>query len=313
MRIAIVIPVYNGASTVGPLTDKILREWEGDAPRIVLVNDDSPDDADRVCRELAERHAGSVVYVRLARNFGEHNAVMAGLRHADADHVVIMDDDFQNPPAEAARLARHAAEHDCDVVYARYEKKEHDLWRNWGSRFNDAVANVLLDKPRDLYLSSFKCVNRFLVHEITRYEGPYPYIDGLILRATRRIGTLTVKHEPRAQGRSSYTVRKLVRLWLAMFVNFSVMPLRISAILGFASTALGLFFGLNVVIERLLKPDLPLGYASLMTALLVFGGAQLAMLGVIGEYLGRLFLTVNRTPQFVVRDVVGAPRDPGAP
>ncbi|MCL4233630.1 MAG: glycosyltransferase [Deltaproteobacteria bacterium] len=309
MRISIVIPVYGGAGTVGALCESLLREFAGRDTRIVLVNDDSPDSADEVCRALVGAHPDQVVYARLSRNFGEHNAVMAGLRLADGDFVLIMDDDFQNPPAEAVALADFAAANDFDVVYTRYERKAHSAWRNWGSRFNDLTASWLLQKPRGLYLSSFKCLSRFLVDEITRYDGPYPYIDGLVLRTTRRIGVLTVRHDPRDAGESTYSVRKLVRLWLNMFVNFSVMPLRLSTLAGFVAIVVGTLLGASVVIEKLLRPDTPMGYASIMTTLLVFSGMSLFMLGVTGEYVGRLFLTANRTPQYVIRDVMRQDRD----
>lgn len=303
MSLSIVIPVYNGAETVGPLVDRLIEVLGRDGLEIVLVNDGSPDHSDTVCRSIRQRHPGQVVYVELSRNFGEHNAVMAGLRHTTKDHVVIMDDDFQNPPEEVRRLADHARRHDYDVVYTRYPRKEHAWYRNLGSRFNDRVATVLLQKPSGLYLSSFKCLNRFTVREVLRYSGPYPYVDGLILRCTRRIGTIQVRHDPRTVGRSNYTLRKLVALWLNMFVNFSVLPLRLSTFAGFAFGALGVLLGMAVVVEKLLRPETPIGWASILVTLLTFSGVQLVMLGVVGEYLGRFFLSGNQTPQFVVRDV----------
>lgn len=303
MRISVVIPVYNGARTIGPLVDRLLEVRGTRGFQIVLVNDGSPDESDTVCRELQSSNPGVVVYVKLSRNFGEHNAVMAGLHHAKGDHVVIMDDDFQNPPEEVLRLVDHAIHHDLDVVYSRYASKQHHWFRNLGSRFNDQVATILLDKPRDLYLSSFKCLNQFTVQEILKYNGPYPYIDGLVLRCTRNIGTVEVRHDPRVEGRSNYTLRKLVRLWLNMFVNFSVLPLRVSMLLGFACGVLGLGLGILVIFERLTRPETPIGWASVIVTVLLFSGVQFLMLGLVGEYVGRLFLSGNQTPQFVVRDV----------
>jgi undecaprenyl-phosphate 4-deoxy-4-formamido-L-arabinose transferase len=153
-------------------------------------------------------------------------------------------------------------------------------------------------------LSSFKCLNRFIVGEILKYRGPYPYVDGIALRCTRNIGTIQVRHEPRREGRSNYTLRKLLRLWLNMFMNFSVMPLRVSTLLGLAWSVLGLLLGIQVVVERIVRPDVPVGWASVLIAILLFSGVQLVMLGLMGEYLGRLFLTENQTPQFVVSEVV---------
>ena len=304
MLTSIVIPVYNGASTIGPLVDRLLEVLPATTLQIVLVDDGSLDASDEVCRALSTRYAGVVTYVKLGRNFGEHNAVMAGLWHARGDYAVIMDDDFQNPPEEVGRLIDHARRHRYDVVYTYSELKHHHWLRNLGSRLNDRMANFMLGKPRHLYLSSFKCLSRFLVGEILKYRGPYPYIDGLALRCTRNIGTIEVRHAPRREGRSNYTARKLLGLWLNMFVNFSVMPLRVSTVVGLACSMLGLALGVEVLVERLVRPDVPMGWASVLVSVVLFSGVQLVMLGLLGEYLGRLFLTENQTPQFVVREVV---------
>lgn len=304
MTITIVIPVYNGSATIGPLVDRLIDVLSTEALQIVLVNDGSPDDSGRVCRALHAAYPEVVTYVELARNFGEHNAVMAGLRHAQGDYVVVMDDDFQNPPEEVWRLVEHARTHDYDVVYTHYPRKQHHWFRNLGSRLNGFVAALLLGKPRGLYLSSFKCLSRFAAGEILKYRGPYPYIDGLALRCTRHVGTIQVRHDPRREGQSNYTLRKLVRLWLNMFVNFSVMPLRLGAVAGFVLSALGFLWGLWLIVERWLTPDMPAGWTSLAVLVIFFSGVQLMTLGLLGEYLGRLFLTSNQTPQFVVRDVL---------
>jgi len=309
MLISVVIPVYNGAGTIGPLVQRLLEASAERTLQIVLVDDGSLDASDEVCRSLSARHPGVVTFVKLARNFGEHNAVMAGLWHARGDYVVIMDDDFQNPPEEVGRLIDHALQHGHDIVYTYFPVKHHHWARNLGSRLNDQVANFMLDKPRDLYLSSFKCMSRFLVDQILKYRGPYPYIDGLALRCSQNIGTVAVSHAPRREGRSNYTLRKLFRLWLNMFVNFSVMPLRVATVVGLAASALGVALGVEAMVERLVRPGVPVGWASVLVPIVLLSGVQLVMLGLLGEYLGRLFLTENQTPQFVVREVVesGAP------
>jgi undecaprenyl-phosphate 4-deoxy-4-formamido-L-arabinose transferase len=304
MRLTIVIPVYNAAKTIGRLVDRLIDALNVNSLQIVLVNDGSLDDSDRVCRAVHAKHPETVVYLNLSRNFGEHNAVLAGLHHARGDYVVIMDDDFQNPPEEVSRLVDYACSHDFDVVYTHYPRRRHHWFRVLGSQFNDLVAAYVLDKPRDLYLSSFKCLSLFTVREIIKYRGPYPYIDGLILRSTRNIGTIEVRHDPRKEGRSNYTLRKLVGLWLNMSVNFSIMPLRVSMLMGFAFSAIGLVLGIVIVVERLLRPELPVAWAFVIVTSLLFSGVQLAVLGLVGEYLGRLFLTSNETPQFVIRDVI---------
>ncbi len=302
MRVSIIIPVYNSENTIGPLVTKLVNEL---APRfeteVILVNDQSKDQSDKACLALYDKFRNVVKYYPLAKNVGEHNAVMAGLNQMTGDYAVIMDDDFQNPVHEVIKLITYAIEHDNDVVYTWYEKKQHSLFRNMGSAFNNWVANVMLKKPKDLYLSSFKLINRFLVNEIIRYDLPYPYIDGLILRTTSNIGKLQVMHEKRADGRSNYTLLKLVRLWMNMFTNFSILPLRIAIIIGFIFAVIGLVLGILTVIEKIQNPGLPMGYASMVVAVSLFAGIQLIAIGMLGEYLGRMFMSQNKKPQYSIR------------
>jgi undecaprenyl-phosphate 4-deoxy-4-formamido-L-arabinose transferase len=269
-----------------------------------LVNDGSRDTTAAVCRELVSEARVPIVYVEHARNFGEHNAVLTGWRHARGLHFVNLDDDGQNPPSEALRLWVHATEAGLDVVYGHYADKKHSLWRNAGSWFTNRMTDWALEKPAGFYLSSFRCVTALVAKAAAANTGPFPYIDGLLLQATQRIGSLEVRHEERHAGASGYTLRKLVRLWASTFINFSVMPLRIATILGLCMAAAG-FAGIGVVFYWWLTDKGPaFGWGMLMAALLTFSGVQLVMLGVIGEYLGRMFLTINQRPQSIVRDVV---------
>lgn len=303
-ELSVVIPVYNGELTVPLVVEDIVKTLDDVLLEIVLVNDGSPDNSGRVCEELVETYRPRVKYVELSRNFTEHNAVMAGLRFTRGAYVVIMDDDCQNPAPEVRRMLEEIRK-GYDVVYSYYEKKRHNWLRNLGSRFNDLVATVMLRKPKDLYLSSFKILNRFVVDELGNYPNPYPYIDGLIFQITNRIGKVKVDHKERERGRSNYTLKKLVGLWLNMFINFSILPLRIAGYAGFVMAACGFAFGVFSVIEKMIDPDLPLGFASLIVSILIIGGIQCFLLGMLGEYLGRLFLSVNRKPQFVVRRKLG--------
>ena len=302
LALSIVIPVYNGADSIGELVAALEDIDIPGGHEIVLVVDGSPDNSLGVCRELVAHARVPVTLIDHARNFGEHNAVMTGLRHAHGAHVINMDDDLQNPPEEVARLLAYAQETGADVVYTYYDESKHAAWRNLGSQFTNWVAGFVLDKPKGLYLSSFRCMSAFLVREITRYEGPFPYIDGLILQVTQKIDRLLVRHLPRAVGRSNYTLRRLLRLWMSMFVNFSVMPLRISTLTGFALSVLGGLGGVAAIIEALFWSP-PAGWASLFVAVLLLSGVQLMILGIVGEYLGRLYLTANHKPQSVVRSV----------
>lgn len=304
MVISIVIPVYNGALTVNALVERLIAELEQTQLQIVLINDGSSDESDKVCCSLIEQYPGIVSYLNLSKNFGEHNAVMAGLNYAIGDYAIIMDDDFQNPPEEVLKLVDCMIANNYDVLYTYYDKKQHSPFRNLGSWFNDKASNVILKKPKSLYLSSFKCINRFIINEIIKYKGPFPYIDGLILRATRNIGTIKVRHDSSLKSKSGYTLGKLLSLWLNMFINFSIVPLRISFFLGSVLTVFGLllivFFTLDFFFLHP-KGPWPAGWASLIICVIIFSGTQLVSLGLLGEYMGKMYLTTNNTPQFVVR------------
>lgn len=304
--LSIVIPVYNSRDTLFPLVERLVASCTGKISfEIVLVNDYSWDDSWNVVERLYETHPDLVVGLCFSNNFGEHNAVMAGYREARGDYIINIDDDFQNPPEEILRMLETIRDR-YDIVYGYYEEKKDGMFRNLGSTFNGKMAEFVLDKPRDLYLSSFRIITRNLAKQVVSYNGPYPYIDGLILRATRDIGTLLVQHNQRKAGQSNYTLRKLMRLWSYMFLNFSIKPLRLSIILGFLFAVLGFAMALLVVLERFLLSGIPRGWASIMTAILVLSGTQLITLGVLGEYLGRVFLTLNNSPQYVVKKKIGA-------
>jgi undecaprenyl-phosphate 4-deoxy-4-formamido-L-arabinose transferase len=316
--LSLVIPCYNSAAVIGKLVSELEQLRIEGHHEIILVNDGSQDHTAEVCRELVRDASVPMTFVDLARNFGEHNAVMAGLRVARGDYIITMDDDGQNPPAEMVRLYHFARESGKDVVYTRYAEKQHARWRNLGSRFANRLADFLLDKPKGLYLSTFRCIRSFVADEICRYEGPYPYVDGLILQVTQNLGVMQVAHVERQIGRSGYTLRRLVNLWLNLFLNFSVVPLRVSAVLGLVASAAGFLATLVVVVEALFS-ETPRGWGSLMSVLLLFCGVQLLTVGLVGEYVGRMYLTTNRRPQSVIRSVLrsspsakaeGGPSDP---
>lgn len=311
-RLSVLVPVYRGESSIEPLVDTVVESLRGKANlwEIVLVNDGSPDNSHARILSAMQKHPNLIRYVRLYRNFGEHNAVMCGLNHVTGDCVAIIDDDFQNPPTEILTLLQEMYSHDHDVVYSYYASKKHSLFRNLGSALNDRVATILLRKPPKLYLSSFKVMRADLVRIVVQYRGPYPYIDGLVLRSTNRIGRQLVQHESRREGKSSYTLSKLIGLWLNMSTGFSVTPLRVVAVTGFVLAGLAMVLAVIFAVERLagsvwFGTFMPSGWASTITTLTFFAGLQLSVLGIMGEYLGRLFLTINGEPQFLIRDTYG--------
>ena len=301
--LSFVIPLYRSAETIGAVVRTIEELQIEGGHEIVLVNDGSPDGTADVCRELVKNARVPITYVEHARNFGEHNAVLTGWRNARGAHLVNLDDDGQNPPVEAVRLWRHAQATGLDVVFGHYAVKQHSAWRNLGSWFTNRMTDWALDKPPGFYLSSFRCVTAFVAKEVVGYPGPYPYIDGLLLQVTQRIGSIAVKHEARVAGESTYTLGRLLRLWLSAWINFSVQPLRVATVLGLIIAAVGMVALGAVAWLWWVGQGPATGWGWLMAAMLIFSGTQLVLLGLIGEYVGRMFLAVNQRPQSVVRDV----------
>ncbi len=305
--VTFVVPMYNAAATIAALVHDIEQLAIDGGHEIILVNDGGTDDTLGVCRELSRTSRVPLTVVEHARNFGEHNAVLTGWRLARGAYIINLDDDGQNPPREGVRLWQHAVATGADVVFGHYETKEHALWRNAGSWLTNRVTDFALDKPRGFYLSSFRCVKAFIAHQAAAYAGPYPYIDGLLLQVTQRIDSIVVSHEPRRVGASGYTLRRLLRLWLSAWLNFSLLPLRLATFAGLATAGLGLVGFVVVLWLWFISRGPEYGFGWLMSAFLIFSGTQLVMLGLIGEYLGRMFLTVNQRPQAIVREIIRSP------
>lgn len=300
--LSIVVPVYRSAPILPLLVEKVQQEISALALpagfELILVNDASPDNSWVVIRELATRYP-FIKGIHLRRNFGQHNATMAGLNHAAGEWVVVMDDDLQHPP-EAIGQMLAALREGYDVCYTRYLNRQHAAWKKLGSAFNDWVATHLLGKPKGLYLSSFKAMRREVVQEVIQYDGPYAYLDGLILGVTSAITAVDIEHQARHEGEGNYNLRRSVSLWLKMATSFSILPLRLASFAGFALAGFSVLMIIYVVIEKWLHPELPAGWASLIATMLLIGGIQTLCIGMMGEYLGRTYLKLNRKPQFVV-------------
>lgn len=307
-KISFVIPCYRSAQTIGQVIDEIentmktLPQYTYD---MVLVNDCSPDNTWEVIEQLrAERD--NLLGVNLAKNFGQHAALMAGFRYSDGDIVVCLDDDGQTPADEVGKLLAEI-EAGRDVVYAKYEHKKHSAFRNFGSYVNELMAQYLLGKPKELFVSSYFAVRRFVVEDMIRYENSYPYVIGLVLRATRNISNVTVNHRQREVGSSGYTMKKLLGLWFNGFTAFSIQPLRFATVVGALCAMAGFLYGIYTIIKRLIVPDVPVGFSSMMSVLVFLGGMIMLMLGLIGEYIGRIYISMNNSPQYVVRETTDRP------
>lgn len=299
-----VIPVYGSELVLPSLVarlEPVLRALAGDRGfEVVLVHDCSPDQAWRVIGDLASSRPW-LRAIGLRLNAGQHNAVMAGLRHARGRIIVTMDDDLQHDPDDIPKLV-DSIRAGADVCFASFRSRHHRAWKVLGSRLNDVVARFLLKKPRGLYLSPFRAMVAGVRDEVVRYQGPNAYVDGLILLATRRIASVEVEHHDRYAGESGYSFHQSISLWLKMATGFSIKPLRVASWLGLAFSFFGFVFALLLVLERLLGGNTPTGWASLIVSVLILGGIQLLAIGAIGEYVGRIFLTINGRPQYVIAE-----------
>ena len=304
-KVSFVIPCYRSALTIGNVVKEIQDTMNGMDEytyEIILVNDCSPDDTFEVIRKLCGEN-NNICGVNLAKNFGQHAALMAGFQQVTGDILVCLDDDGQTPADEVGKLLAEI-EAGQDVVYASYEHKKHSSFRNFGSWVNEKMLQFLLGKPKELYVSSYFAARRFIVDEMIRYENAYPYVIGLVLRATKRIVNVPVSHREREIGTSGYTLGKLLGLWINGFTAFSTKPLSIATMCGGIFAVAGFVYAIYTIVKKFVNPAVPMGFSSLMSAILIIGGLILIMLGLIGEYIGRMYICMNNAPQFVVRDFI---------
>lgn len=299
--VSIIIPCYCSEKMLPDVTARIACSM-AESYELILVNDSSPDGTFGVITELAKKDP-HIIGIDLARNFGQHSAIFAGFHYAAGDEIVCLDDDGQTPP-EAIPALLEAVRAGADVAYAKYANKKHSRFRNFGSRVNDWMADQLLGKPGELYLSSFFAMRRYVMEEILKYENPFVYLPGLILRTTKHICNVDVEHHERETGTSGYTFGKLIKLWLNGFTAFSVKPLRLADILGCVVAGIGFLYLLYTLVMYAIRPNSVVGWHSLMAVLLILGGSIMLMLGVMGEYVGRVYISLNRSPQFVTRNVI---------
>ena len=306
MKISFVIPCYRSENTLPNVIDEIkttMAEIKEDY-EIILVNDCSPDNTFSVITKLAEEN-DNILGLDLARNYGQHCALMAGMRHSSGDIVVCLDDDGQTPANEVGKLLGKLEE-GYDVCYASYGKKQHSGFRNFGSKINELMTRIMLGKPKELKVSSYFAAKRFVVEDMLRYDQSYAYVIGLVLRATKNVCNVEVNHRARTEGTSGYTLAKLFSLWFNGFTAFSIKPLRIATAIGCFCACSGFLYGIYTIIKKFILMDaVEAGFSAIMSVLVFMGGMVMLMLGLIGEYIGRIYICMNNSPQYVIRQTVG--------
>ena len=311
-RISFVIPCYRSSETLPGVIKEIqdtMEKLDKYTYEIILVNDCSPDDTFETITALCEAN-DHILGINLAKNFGQHSALMAGFKYAKGDIIVCLDDDGQTPANEVDKLLAKIEE-GADVVYAKYNQKHHSGFRNWGSHVNELMTRIMLGKPKELFLSSYFAARRFVVDEMLSYQGAYPYVIGLVLRSTKNIVNVEVNHRDRQAGASGYTLKKLLGLWFNGFTAFSVKPLRIATMTGAVCAFAGFAYGIYTIIKKIFirPPELVVGFSALMSVLVFMGGMLMLMLGLVGEYIGRMYISMNNSPQYVIREIVGEEKE----
>jgi undecaprenyl-phosphate 4-deoxy-4-formamido-L-arabinose transferase len=304
-KLSFVIPCYGSEHTIEAVIGEIINVvstrpiWDYE---IICVNDCSPDDVLAVLKRLVADNS-RLMAVDLAKNMGKHSAVMAGYSFVTGDVIINLDDDGQCPLLELWNLIE-PLENGYDISSAIYfEKKESGL-KKIGSKVNHMMSHILIGKPYDLKIENFSAIKRYVVDEIVRYRNPYPYIEGLFLRTTAKIANVQMDQRERYAGNGNFTFTKSISLWLNGFTAFSVKPLRVASIVGVFCALIGFIWGVVIIFRKLVHPEMPMGYASTVTLLLFIGGAIMGMLGMLGEYVGRIYISINNAPQYVVKEVI---------
>lgn len=296
--ISVIIPTYKNSETLCRVVEDLITTFITFKIEIVIINDFSHDSTHENCLNLLKKYPNKLTYLSFSKNYGEHSAVMAGLKYSEGTTAIIMDDDYQNAPAEAKKLLEYSLKNNYDVIYTKYSTKKDPWYRNVMSKIANYAGKILLKKPNHIHLNSFKLIKRNIIDELVKYSGPFPYIDGLILSITHNIGSFEVEHRKRFRGKSGYSFYKLLKHFGNLAINFSTIPIHIFSILGLIVTVTSIFFIISIIIEKILNPNIPQGYSTILTAIFFFSGLQLLFLGLIGEYVGKILKNVNEEKQY---------------
>lgn len=305
--LSFVIPCYRSEKTIEKVINEIIdtvSKKPGYDYEIIAVNDFSPDNVYEVLKKEADRN-NKIKVINLAKNMGKHSAVMAGYAYVNGDYIINLDDDYQCPVNQLWHLLNPVLLDQCDLAIAKYKIKKENIWKRFGSNVNLCVSEIMLDKPKGLRFENFNVAKRFVCDEVLKYKNPYPYLEGLFLRATERITVVPLEERERADcNATGFTFRKSVSLFANGFTNFSVKPLRLALITGILFAFMGFFYGIAVIVRKIIYPDMALGWSSTMAVLLFSSGMIMLLLGIIGEYVGRIFICINNAPQYVIKNTI---------
>lgn len=304
-RVSVVIPCYNSENTISMVVHDVVNVLEGKYEyEIILVNDGSTKELWNIIKSLVDEFAGRVKGIRFAKNFGQHAALMAAYRASNGDVIIQMDDDGQCKPTGIYTLLEKIEE-GYDVVYARYKEAKKSAFRRFGSEINRQMSISLINMPKDIHPNSFCAYTRSVINEMIKYDKPYPYVGGLVYRATTNICDVEIEHLERASGTSNYSLKKLIKLWMNGFTAFSVKPLEITSMAGTVIACIGMIYAIFIIISKILGYKFMTGWSSLMALTLLLDGFIMIVMGLLGEYIGRIYICLNNTPQYFIRDEYG--------
>ena len=302
-KISIVIPVYNSQDCIIPLIEELIKvlcyfiDYE-----IIFVNDFSSDNSWEILKQEAAKNS-HLICINFRKNFGQDNAILAGLRNVTGNYVVIMDDDLQHAPSDIIKLYSQCKK-GYDVCYANFNTKKQKFWKNIGSSLNGKLSEKLLNKPKNIYLSPFKIIHKDVVDEIIKFSGPFPYIDATILTITHHLTQIEIEHHIRYAGSSNYSFIKSAVVFIKHATNYSIYPLRVVSFVGFISALLSLLAGVFYLLQYVMSSHKVEGWISLVLLVIFFGGLTLLSIGLIGEYIGRIFLSINNKPQYTIQEII---------
>jgi len=298
--ISIIVPVYNSEDNLIELNNQIKQNLKDINYELILVNDQSKDNSWQVINKLTNKYK-NIIGINLRKNSGQDNAIFAGIQYAVGEYIVIMDDDLQHSPSDIIKLYEEIRK-GYDVCYANFDKKKQALWKNIGSWLNGKMAEIIIDKPKNIYLSPFKIIKKDIIDEVKLTNYLYPYIDGIIFSITNNITQIDVKHYDRFSGVSNYTLLESIKVFMKLATGFSVFPLRVASFIGALTAMFGFMLGLYFIIEYFLNSSSLEGWTSMIVVMLFLGGIILMSLGIIGEYLGRIYLSINKKKSYTIKE-----------